>query len=101
MNRNFKEYSSEQFSNEENLINSIMMGRDLFSRGEKENLLPNDPKVLPPEFQDLHRFLEGTYSAERRYISGSVFLFITFANPDHLHIAYGLRDAINKAGEFT
>eukprot|EP01037_Dinobryon_pediforme_P028053 gene28053-31172_t len=62
------------------------IARKLVSFSHLENLLPNDPKVLPPEFQDLHRFLEGTYSAERRYISGSVFLFITFANPDHLHI---------------
>ena len=100
----FQEFSTHEYTNMDNILDSIRTGRDLLSRGPSENMVPNDPLLLPREFQDFQKYLEETYTPhyQKEEVNNrkrNFNIFLTVPKVVHLPIAYGLQDALRRIGE--
>ena len=99
----FQEFSSHEYTNMDNILDSIRTGRDLLSRGSSEDMVPNDPLLLPQEFHGFQRFLETTYTPQFQEREASnrlrnFHIFLAALHSHHLPVAYGLQDALNRIG---
>jgi len=83
------------------LLASIGTGRDLFSRGDDEDLQPSDPHGLPQEFQEFQQYmdlLQNDVEGREKKWDEHFHVFVTVKDRALLVVAYGVRNALLQLG---